>query len=380
MIYLDNAATTYPKPESVYEKMDWANRNLAFNAGRGSYSLAKEASRLIDETRELLIKLVHGDGTERVVFTSSATEALNIILQGIQWEEGDTVYVSPYEHNAVARTLELVKEHKGIRIEFLPLIEETMEIDIEKARYLFVKYKPRCVCCTHVSNVTGYILPVEKIFELAHSIGAITVLDSSQALGLVDTDVKLINADFIAFAGHKTLYGPFGIGGFIDVNQLKLNSVIAGGTGSDSLNLNMPIKSPDRYEAASKNIVAIAGLNAALKIVNVSDVFKHEKEVTDYLFLKLKKNSKIVIYLNDSIHENHIGNISFNFVGFLSEDLGEILSEEYNICVRTGYHCAPFIHSIIKDEDFFGTVRVSISQFTTKEDIDCLCQALSEID
>ena len=379
MIYLDNAATTYPKPESVYEKMDWANRNLAFNAGRGSYSLAKEASRLIDETRELLLNLVHGNGTEKVVLTTSATEALNIILQGIPWHEGDVVYVSPFEHNAVARTLELVKEHKGIRIELLPVIEETLEIDIEKTKYLLLKDKPKCVCCTHVSNVTGYILPVDKIFDFAHSLGAITVLDSSQSLGLVDIDVKAINADFIAFAGHKTLYGPFGVGGFIDINQINLNLVFAGGTGSDSLNLNMPTKTPDRYEAASKNIVAIAGLNAALQSAEVKEAFKHENELLNYMIDGLQKIKGVTIYQEELKCDQRTGVLSFNVKGMLAEDIGIILSDDFDIAVRVGYHCAPYIHRYLNDEKHLGTVRVGLSKYNSFDEVETLLKALKSI-
>jgi len=166
MIYLDNAATTYPKPEEVYQKIDWANRNIAINAGRGSYKAAQEASRLIEETRRQLIELVHGLGNEHAVLLPSATIALNVILNGLSFSDGDVIYVSPYEHNAVSRTLYRISTIKNIHIEELP-VKDNLEIDMDKVKYLFMKNKPSCVCCTHVSNVTGYILPVEEIFEIA---------------------------------------------------------------------------------------------------------------------------------------------------------------------------------------------------------------------
>lgn len=165
MIYLDNAATTYPKPEEVYQKIDWANRNIAINAGRGSYKAAQEASRLIEETRRQLIELVHGLGNEHAVLLPSATIALNVILNGLSFSDGDVIYVSPYEHNAVSRTLYRISTIKNIHIEELP-VKDNLEIDMDKVKYLFMKNKPSCVCCTHVSNVTGYILPVEEIFEM----------------------------------------------------------------------------------------------------------------------------------------------------------------------------------------------------------------------
>lgn len=170
MIYLDNAATTYPKPETVYQKMDWANRGIAVNAGRGVYKVAQEASNLIEDTRKKLIEVVHGIAVEAAVLTPSATISLNMILNGLPLSKGDVVYVSPYEHNAVARTLHRISQEKGIRVEELPL-KENLEIDLEKAKYQFVKDRPKCVCCTHVSNVTGYILPIEEIFLMAKNMG-----------------------------------------------------------------------------------------------------------------------------------------------------------------------------------------------------------------
>lgn len=379
MIYLDNAATTYPKPEAVYEEMNRVNRELAFNAGRGSYSVARDASKIIDETRRLLIELVHGCGSEKVVITTSATEALNIILQGIPWDEGDVVYVSPYEHNAVARVLELIKDQKKIRIELLPIKEDSLEIDVDKAQFLFVKDKPKCVCCTHVSNVTGYILPVNEIFSNAHKVGAITVMDGSQSVGLVDFDIKDIGADFIAFAGHKTLYGPFGVGGFYDVREIPLNCVFAGGTGSDSRNLTMPQKSPEKYEAGSKNIVAIAGLRASLLQHDTTEINKKERKLTDYLISELKKIHGVLIYCDGLNSENHIGIVSFNLKGYLADEVGSILADDYDIAVRTGFHCAPYVHELIGDLGSQGTVRIGISHVTTENDIKTLLCSLKEI-
>ena len=378
MIYLDNAATTFPKPESVYEEMDRVNRRLAFNAGRGSYATAREGAVIIEETRRLLVDLVHGIGCEEVAFTTSATEAMNVILQGIKWTSGDIVYISPYEHNAVARVIEVIRKNKNIKVELLPVVEDTKEIDLDKTQYLILKNKPKCVCCTHVSNVTGYILPIERIFSFAHSVGAITVMDGSQSVGLVDFDIKNANADFVVFAGHKTIYGPFGIGGFYDVNNVELNTVFAGGTGSDSLKLDMPIKSPQKYEFGSKNIIAIAGLKAALKTLDISKIFDHERELTKCLIEELTKIKKVKVYVTSSV-DNHVGIVSFTINDMSSEDVGTLLDEDYDIAVRTGYHCAPFIHDYLGDKRNEGTVRVGIGQYTTKEDIESFVQAIKEL-
>lgn len=377
MIYLDNAATTYPKPEEVYKKIDWANRNIAVNAGRGSYKVAQEASQLIENTRRLIIELVHGVGIERTVLLPSATIALNVILNGLSFSNGDIIYVSPYEHNAVARTLNRISNIKNVHIEELPL-KENLEIDIDKVRYLFMKNKPKCVCCTHVSNVTGYILPVKEIFEEAKEYGAITVMDASQSLGVIDIDVKTYKADFIAFAGHKTLYGPFGVAGFIYNSAVPLESFIVGGTGSESLNLDMPKQVPEKYEPASKNIVAIAGLNEALTVLDRCNNYQKEKALSEYAIEKLAKMKNVILYVPEN-KEQHIGVISFNVKGYKSDDIGTILDEDFDIAVRTGYHCAPYIHKYLDDEKYLGTVRVGLGQYNTKTDIDQLVDAISEL-
>lgn len=378
MIYLDNAATTFPKPEEVYLAMDKANRTYAVNAGRGSYRVAQYASKVIDDTRNEILKLVHGDKGTSIVLVPSVTIALNQILHGLSFVAGDIVYVSPYEHNAVARTLNLISKRKGIVIKELPINEETLEIDLDRVRYQFSREQPKCVCVTHVSNVTGYILPIVDLLNEAKKYDAITILDASQSLGLLEVNVKKIKADFIAFAGHKTLYGPLGVAGFIINSGVVLDEFIVGGTGSDSLNLNMPQSIPNKYEAASSNIVAIAGLNAALKWLNVAEIYEHEKKLTDYLVKKLMNIPNIKLYLPNN-QESHISIVSFNINGYKAEDLGMILDEDFDIAVRTGYHCAPYIHKLLDDVQFTGTVRIGLSRFNTNEDIDILLKAIGEL-
>lgn len=376
MIYLDNAATTYPKSENVYKALDEANRQLAFNSGRGSYKSARMATRVMDDVRKKILNLVKDDGRATVIFTPSITVALNQILQGISFVKGDVVYLSPYEHNAVARVLHLIEKRIGIILKEIPLREDTLEIDIEKLQYLFSKEKPRCVCCVHVSNVTGYILPVNEIFEISKRYDAITVLDTAQSLGLIDIPDSL-NVDFLAFAGHKTLYGPLGVGGFVNYGYCNLEECFAGGTGSDSLNLDMPDSIPGRYEFASANIVAIRGLDEALKEVGICNANDTEKELLDYLIDKLSDIEGVHMYLPPK--DKHIGMVSFTVDGYKSEDIGIILDEDYDIAVRTGYHCAPLIHKWLKDENTSGTVRVGIGKYNTKQDIDALVEALLEL-
>lgn len=377
MVYLDNAATTFPKPEIVYEAMDKMNREGAVNAGRGSYKLAQNASKLIEETKELIRRLIHVDLSAAVIFSPSVTVAMNQIVNGLRLRDKAVVYLSPYEHNAVARSVHELARKKKFMVKEIP-INSDLEIDLEKMKYEFVKDKPEAVFCTHVSNVTGYILPVKEIFEESKKYDCVNVLDSAQSMGLVDIRADLLQADIVAFTGHKTLYGPLGIGGFVNVSGIPLDVFISGGTGSDSLNLEMPNGGESRYEAASCNIVAVAGLNAALKNINMELYMKHEKELSDYLIDKLSSMKEIKMYL-PSNQLQHVGIISFTVEGFNSEDIGIILDEDFDIAVRTGYHCAPFIHKYLKDTGALGTVRVGFGQFSTMDDIDRLVMGLKEI-
>ncbi len=378
MIYLDNAATTFPKPESVYKAMDEANRELAFNAGRGSYSKAREATALLDDTKERLRALVSAEVGTPVVFAPSITIALNQVLQGYDWPENAIVYVSPYEHNAVARTMHQLEKSGKVRLRFLPVEENTLEIDIDQMKYQFIQEKPDAIVCTHISNVVGYILPVKEIFAEGKKYNCFTVLDTAQSLGLIPVDSRTLNADIIAFAGHKTLYGPLGIGGFINVGNVPLDSYVTGGTGSDSLNLEMPNGTESKYEAASTNIVAVAGLNAALNVLDLKSNYAHEKEIGDYLAKALTDLHIVKLLLPNDL-EHHIGVFSFVVDGYASDDVGSILDEEYDIAVRTGYHCAPWIHDVIKSKQTNGTIRVGLSQFTKKEDVDLLVEALTTL-
>ena len=375
MIYLDNAATTFPKPEEVYTAMDKANRELAFNAGRGAYKKAIEAAELIDETKRLIKGLFHADESTAVVFTSSVTHALNQVIGGLPLNVGDTVYITPYEHNAVARTLHLYQKVRGFSIELMPL-KEDLRIDIDKTTFLFKQNAPSAVIMNAVSNVTGYMLPVKEICTLAKECGAVTVVDAAQAAGLIEIDMHSIGADIICFAGHKTLQGPFGIGGFAIKHGIDIIPVFAGGTGSNSLSLDMPDAAPGRYEASSQNIVAIAGLNAALKVTDPKAHFSKVRELTTYLIDRLMEIDKIEAL---GIYDDTIGIVSFIVDGYMSDDVGTILDEEYDIAVRAGFHCAPYIHEVLNDKLNGGTVRIGISPFNSKEDIDILIEALSTL-
>ena len=375
MIYLDNAATTFPKPELVYVAMDQMNRK-AVNAGRGAYRSAHEMSVVISDTKQKLRKLIGEDSNTPVIFSPSITIALNQIINGLIFTGGECVYVSPFEHNAVARTIARVQELYQLKVKEIPL-DNRLEIDFEKMKYEFSQDRPSCIFCTHVSNVTGYILPVKEIFEEGKKYNSINVLDTAQSLGLVPVKGKMLNADIIAFAGHKTLYGPLGIGGFFNLSNVPLQPVVTGGTGTDSLNLNMPDGLETKYEAASENIVAIAGLNAALGCLDQEALFQHELELTERLISKLSEIKQVTLLVPPK--GIRVGVISFTVYGLQSDDVGMILDQDFDIAVRTGYHCAPYIHKYLKDEKSLGTIRVGVGQFTTNQDVDQMVDAIKEI-
>lgn len=386
-IYLDNAATTFPKPECVYQKMDEINRSLAVNAGRGSYALAREAVKIMDKVRAELLELVNASQVAEVVITPSATIAFNQIIGGMDFKETDVVYVSPFEHNAVVRPLHLYQKTKRFMLVELPVKAGEMEIDLEQMEYLFAKNPPTHVCITHISNVTGYILPIEKIIAAAKSYQAEVIVDASQSLGLLPIDFAAWEVDYLVFAGHKTLYGPLGIGGFFIRHEKRLHTYLAGGTGSDSLNPAMPLEVPEAYEPASPNIAAAGGLLVVLEdlkrhgegeyAVGIKHFFEREKCLTKQLIIGLQDISDIKLYLPKE--KEHIGIVAFNIRGYQSADIGMILDEDYGIAVRTGYHCAPFVHKVLKDVEFAGVVRVSVGRFTTEDDVQKLVWAVREI-
>lgn len=374
MIYLDNSATTYPKPKELYEALDFANRNLAFNAGRGNYKESSDAIKMIDETREKIKSLVDTKDVG-VVFTASATESLNLIIYGLDIQEGDCIYISPFEHNAIVRPLYNLQKKIDFEILMLPFDKKTWMPEVDKISAMFSLKRPRAVLISHVSNVVGLELDYESIFKLAKEFGGTTVLDSAQSFGVNNPRMKYV--DLCVFAGHKSLYASFGVAGFLIKNGLNLVVEKSGGTGSDSLNHDMPAKGHQRYEAGSLNSVAIYGLNKSidwLKTVNIKQI---DKELSTRFIEEVKNIDKIILYLPSS--QETLGIISLNVSGYISDDVASILYDEFKIMVRSGYHCSPFVHKFIGSAEYKGTVRISFGAFNTKEDVDAVVSALKTL-
>ena len=378
MAYFDNAATTYPKPEKVYSYMDEFYRMNGGNAGRGQHAMAQTAGALIEETRELVQRVLQCPA-KQVVFEPTATIALNIIIQGVIKMGIRNVYISPFEHNAVTRTLHHFEVEGTIKVHKL-VVGPDLKYDLEKIRYQFDDIKPDFVIVSHASNTIGLIAPVEEIFSLAKKYDAYTLADMAQTAGLVDLNVGLTTIDFAVFAGHKTLYGPTGISGFVMEPSIKLPPVIFGGTGYDSANQNMPESLPEKYEMGTMNISGVAGLNASLKwICEISKetLLTKEKENRDRL-LEMLCNYDYLRIIGNTSEGNYVGIVSCIIDGISSDSAAGIF-EKQGVSVRTGLHCAPLAHQFLGTYPA-GTIRFSVSYFTTDEDFQKLQEALDYIE
>jgi Selenocysteine lyase len=375
MVYLDNAATTFPKPQEVYENVDWMQRNMAVNVGRGSYKAARDAGDILIDAKILLAKLVQINEADKVFFTPSATIAANEIIGGIQWDNLKNVYVSPFEHNAIMRPLELMRKKYGFSIYVLPFDVETQALKEDEMIRSFSNREPDYVFINHVSNVTGTILPIDIIGAEVKKHGGKVIVDGSQSVGLLNIDLSTAPVDYLIFAGHKNLYSSWGVGGFVMSDIDGLEPYITGGTGSDSLNMNM-----SGYEAGSANILAISSLRESLKWLmktGISNIESKKKKLVKKLIDELRE-AGVQLYLPADLN-NHTSVVSFNVSGYEPSEVGLILDQDYDIAVRTGYHCAPLVHKLIGTESSKGTVRASVSFFNTEEDVGQIVAAIKEL-
>ena len=373
--YFNNAATTFPKPEKVYRFVDKFYRESGFNTGRGQNI---STNNLIQDTRNLLLELFHCPA-QKVVFTPSATEAINIILQGLPIKDNYNIYISPFEHNAVTRVINYLQSLYKINIITLSVNEKSLTYDIEKITYQFAEAKPNIVIISHASNVCGLIAPIKEICTVSHQYGAINVIDMCQTAGLIDTDLSSNIYDFVVFAGHKTLYATFGIAGFICNGDIKPKPLIYGGTGFDSANPNVPDTIPERYEVGSQNIMAIAGLYAALnwiKKISIERIYEKEKENHSKLISVLEGFDNIKI-IAPPVTTKTIGVVSCIFDGYSSDNIGQVLIRQ-GIEVRTGLHCSPLAHKFLGTFPE-GTVRFSVGYFNNDNDFEVLEKALNLI-
>lgn len=375
MAYFNNAATTYPKPAAVYEAMDTFYRQNAGSIGRGGKG-EKTGAEIVAETRMMLKELLHAPSHE-VIFTSTATLALNMIIQGMLKTNIKNVYITPFEHNAVTRVLHAYKDQITVQV---LAVNNDCSFDLERIGYQFADCQPDMVIMSHASNVIGLITPVAEVFSLAKNYNAVTVVDMAQTAGLVDLDITQAKCDFAVFAGHKTLYGPTGVSGFLLNPAVDLPTVLYGGTGVDSANQDMPENLPARYEMGTPNMMALAGLHAALleiKKMTIASIHMNEQDNRGHVLKILKKYDFITLVgINDS--QDYVGVISFVIKGISSDSAAQLFNR-LDIDLRTGLQCAPLAHKLLGTYPA-GTIRISVGAYNNSEDFSQLEAALDYIE
>ena len=376
-IYLDNAATSFPKPKEVATAVYDFMVNNGTSSGRGSYKKAMQSDYIVYECRKLIGKLFNFDNPKKVVFTSNVTDSLNIAMRGIL-KENDHVITSGLEHNAVWRCLKTLERDINIKIDTVECSKDgiTNPQDIKK----YIKKDTALIVFTQASNVLGTIQPIREIGAIAREHNIPFLVYSAQSAGAMKIDVKEDNIDILAFTGHKSLLGPMGTGGLIINTDIDIKPLKAGGTGGDSAYKYQPDYYPNHLETGTSNVSGIAGLREAIKFLNkegIENIHNKEKELTKYALEKLETVKDIEIY-GPKDCEKMLSVISFNIKDKRPEDVGSILDQKYDIMLRAGLHCAPTAHSVIGTKER-GTLRIGLGYFNEKEDIDKLVEALNNL-
>ena len=376
LIYLDNAATSWPKPEVVYQAADQCLREYGANPGRGGHRLSLQAGRMILETRELLATLFNIPDSSRIIFTGNVTEALNLAIKG--WlRPGDHLVMTSMEHNAVARPVfglqELGVSHSVVQCS----PEGRLAVrDLEKS----LRPNTRLICINHASNVTGTIQPLEEIGDLAARKGIPLLVDCAQTAGVLPIDVEKCQISLLAFTGHKGLFGPPGTGGLYIAEGINLRPLKEGGTGSKSELLSQPEDLPERFESGTPNTSGLAGLGAGVKFIldqGIDTIRRHEQELTRQLLDGLQRLEGVTIY-GPRDYTEQTAVISLNIEGRDAAEFSFLLDHLFDIATRAGLHCAPLAHQTLGTLET-GTLRLSPGYFNTAEEMNVLLEALHSI-
>lgn len=378
MIYLDNAATSFPKPEETYVFMDQFYRTHGVNPGRSGYDLCMETGQLVDDTRKLLTRFFNGTDPDRLIFAYNSTDALNLALFGML-SPGDHVVTTTVEHNAVLRPLYHLARHQGVEVDHVPFdAQGFVDPDAVAARF---RPTTRVVAINHASNVIGTVQPIEEIGRRCRDRGIRLVVDASQTAGKIPIDVQAMNVDVLAFTGHKSLMGPTGIGGMYVQEGVDIRHTRAGGTGVRSAQRSHLDEYPWRLEYGTPNIMGIAGVNAGLQWIEktgLAAIEAHEMRLLRRLVDGLREIPGVSLYCQDDL-SNHIAVMIFNIDGFEAGNTGTMLDVDHNIACRTGLHCAPRVHEQLGLDKLHGAVRFGIGPFNTDEHITTAIGAVREI-
>jgi len=377
IIYLDNGATSFPKPEEVYKFMDYFYRNFGVNPGRSGYDLCLEVGDMVENTRKMLTEFFNGSDPNRLCFTHNSTDALNLTIFGLL-EPGDHAISTTIEHNSVLRPLYHLSL-KGVEVDYVPFDKNGFVDpgDIKKK----IKKNTKLVIVNHASNVIGTVQPVKEIGRICKEHGLIFVIDASQSAGKIPIDMKEMNIDVVAFTGHKSLLGPTGIGGLCVAEGVEIKITRAGGTGVHSAQRTHLEEYPYRLEYGTHNVVGIAGLHAGVKWIlekGLGSLHHHEMKLTRMLVDGMKEIEGVSLYCQDDLTD-HISVMAFNVNGLEAQDVGIMLDVDYNIACRTGLHCAPLVHEQLGTDKIKGAVRFGIGPFNTEEHIKAAIAAVKEI-
>jgi len=378
LIFLDNGATSFPKPEEVYKFMDSFYRNFGVNPGRSGYDLCMETGELVEITRKLLTKIFNGKDPNRLCFSYNSTDALNLIINGLL-KEGDHAITTTIEHNSVLRPLYHLYKYNGVEVDYIPFDEKGF-IDPDEFPKKFKK-NTSLVIVNHASNVIGTIQPVKEIGKYCRKRGIPFAIDSSQSAGKIPIDIEDLSVDIVAFTGHKSLLGPTGIGGLYVREGIEIRQTRAGGTGVRSAVRTHLFEYPYRFEYGTLNTLGVAGLHAGVKWIEEKGLNNiHEKEMKLAAMLRdgLKDVEGVILYCQDDL-KDHIGILLFNIDGLEALNTGTILDVDYNIACRTGLHCAPLVHEQLGTDKIHGAVRFGIGPFNTEEHIKTAIRAVKEI-
>lgn len=377
MIYLDNAATSFPKPETVYRTLDEFARTSLANPGRTSHKMALAAEHVLKDCRHRLNQLFNGESPERFAFTLNCTDALNIAIKGVL-KPGDHVITTDLEHNSVSRPLRAL-ELAGVITLTRVAADGEGTVDPNDVRRAITS-KTRLIAVTHASNVLGTVQPIAEFARLARECGALLLVDAAQTAGVVPIDVQALGIDLLAFPGHKALFGPTGTGALYVRSGVDINPWREGGTGGDSASEIQPREWPFYLEGGTPNVLGVAGLLAGIQFIQergIDAIRAHEVRLIARLWDRLSELPGIIIYGHRD-PARHVGTLSFNIDGMLSTDVGNILDTSFDIAIRPGMHCAPYLHQALGTSPE-GAVRVSPGPFSTEDDVDRLFQALVEI-
>jgi cysteine desulfurase family protein len=377
MVYLDNAATSFPKPEAVYQALDRFARHDLANPGRAGHKMALAAERALDDARHLLNQFFHGEGPERFVFTLNCTDALNMAFKGVL-ADGDHVVTTDLEHNSVSRPLRQMELDGRIALTRVRTDGGgTVDPDVVRRA---VTPRTRLIALTHASNVLGTVQPVAAVGRIARERDLLFLVDAAQTAGVVPIDVQALHIDLLAFPGHKSLLGPTGTGALYVGPRARLRAWREGGTGGDSSSETQPRELPYFLEGGTPNVLGVAGLAAGVRYVQeqgLDRIREHEVGLTERLWRRLDEIGGYTVFgHHDPAHR--VGTLSFRSEALPAAELGGILDQAFDVAVRPGLHCAPYIHRSLGTFPE-GTVRVSPGAFNTNEDIDHLTRALAEI-